>query len=501
MTSKELELILQAGQGHKVEFKRSPSKLDRDIVGFANAAGGRIFIGIDNTGMVEGVDIDDSLKSHITQIAENCNPPVQVTLEEWENILIVHVQEGWMKPHRFSAGYYLRNGATSQRLTRNELLRILRLEGKIRFDEIMVPHFDFYTHFDKAKYDRVARMADIPPGTDMDTILQGLHVAEEQNGQLLFNNTGVLFFSRNLADFYYHTAVDCVLYEGTERNRVLAKRSNNEDILSAIDGALDFIKENVRVQDEPSDTPGETGATALPYQAMREVIVNAVTHRNYFEKGMNTKIELFDDRILVTTPGGLPGGMSEDQFGIGIQHRNPNIAGLMKKIGYMTATGSGIRTIQQQFQKAGLPPVQFDFNQTFAVRMQTPVPVVTQREPAPPKKPLAPPPPKRRKRKEPVTESGAAKQKVRSEGFSERFGEEFGLIGDPLERKIAILDQVVKGQTLDYDMLEDRFDVSHKTIKRDLKALKEMALITFVGAPKTGKYVLTQHGTRVIEEL
>ncbi|HKJ67484.1 MAG TPA: ATP-binding protein [bacterium] len=501
MTEKELEQVLQEGQGHKVEFKRTPSKLDRDIVGFANAAGGRIFIGIDNNGFVEGVDIDDNLKSHIRQIAENCHPPVEVTLEEWENVLIVHVREGWMKPHRFSAGYYLRNGLTSQRLTREELLRILQIEGKIRFDEVMLPHFDFYTHFDKAKFDRVARMAEIPAGTDIDTILQNLHVAEAQNGQLLFNNTGVLFFARNLAEFYYHTAIDCVLYEGRERNRVLAKRSNNEDILSAIDGALDFIKENVQVKDTVSDAPGESGAPALPYRAMREVIVNAVTHRNYFEKGLNTKIEIFDDRILVTNPGGLPAGLSEEQFGIGSQHRNPNIADLMRKIGYMSGTGRGIRKIQQQFQKAGLPPVQFEFNQNFTVRMQTPIPVITQREPAAPEEPAAPSTPAPPRRKKPAPEAAPPEPSTTRSDFSERFGEKFGLTGEPLERKIAILDQVIKGQSLDYDAIEGHFDVSHKTIKRDLKALKDLDLIEFVGAPKTGKYVLTEHGRKVIEKL
>jgi len=496
MTHEEFENILQNGEGHKTEFKRTPSQLDRDIVGFANASGGDIFIGVSDDGEIEESPIDESLKSHIRQIADNCNPPVEINMEEWEGLLIVHVQEGWMKPHRFSSGFYLRNGATTQRLSREEISKILGIEGKLRFDEIMVPRFDFYTHFDKAKYDRIVRMGELQTGSDIDTTLSNLHVAERQNGELIFNNTGVLFFARNLADFYYHTGIDCVLYEGPERDQVIAKRSNNEDILSAIDGAMNFIKENIPVINDLPEQHEVGNEFGVPYSAIREALVNAVAHRNYFDKGMSTKIEIFNDSLEISSPGGLPAGLPSEEFGIATELRNPAIAELLQTIGYMECDGGGIRKIQQKVQGAGLPPVQFEYNGAFAVHMHLPV----QRKTRPKTTPAAQEVKKPARKKVPPKEKLSI-SKFKSGQFKDGFGKEFDYTGEQLERKITLLEQIVRGDPIDYESIQESFDVSRKTIKRDLKALKEDNLIVFEGAPKTGKYVLTKEGKESLEKL
>jgi len=74
------------------------------------------------------------------------------------------------------------------------------------------------------------------------------------------------------------------------------------------------------------------------------------------------------------------------------------------------------------------------------------------------------------------------------------FGKIFELSGAPLDRRYTILRHIAADQPLNYDQLEDTFEVSRKTIKRDLKALKDLNLITFTGAPKTGKYIFTEYG-------
>jgi len=498
MTDEEFQVILQTGEGHKIEFKRSPSNLDREIVAFANAAGGRIFIGVDDSGEVPGVAVDEHLKAHIMQMAKNCTPPVHVTLEEWKGLLIVTVQEGWMKPHRFSAGYYLRNGATSQRLDREEILRILSMEGQIRFDELYIPRFDFYTHFDKMKYDRILRMADLDHTADIDTTLQRLHTAEKQNGQLIFNNTGVLFFARNLADFYYHTAVDCVLYEGTDRTHVIAKRSSNADLMSALDDTLDFLKENLRIYDDEANHQPE----GIPYHALKELVVNAVAHRDYFEKGTNTKVEIFDDRVIISNPGGLPAGLPEEYFGERSEQRNPNIVSILQLVGYSNATGSGINRVRERINQSGLLPVEFEFDDLFQVSIRLSGSAVP-RSSGPAKIPFEKEAPMERKTGAPdrISTPRELSPDDLDDNFQHLFGEKYELRGDQLDRKIAILKQIVAGKHLDYEGLKERFQVSQKTLKRDLAALKNLGLITFTGAPKTGKYQMTGEGERLLREL
>lgn len=85
--------------------------------------------------------------------------------------------------------------------------------------------------------------------------------------------------------------------------------------------------------------------------------------------------------------------------------------------------------------------------------------------------------------------------------FTERFQAMSGCSGEQLHRKVAILQQVADGYQLDYENLESHFDVSHKTIKRDIQALREWNLIEFTGAPKNGYYIFTKYGEKIMHML
>jgi ATP-dependent DNA helicase RecG len=101
MTQHELEVICRNGEGQEVEFKRNiNSDFSKELVAFANAKGGRIFIGIDDGGNVVGVDIDNELKSRVEMVGRDCDPAVPIRLEVFDNILIVEVPEGKDKPYR-----------------------------------------------------------------------------------------------------------------------------------------------------------------------------------------------------------------------------------------------------------------------------------------------------------------------------------------------------------------------------------------------------------------
>ncbi len=88
-----------------------------------------------NKGKIEGIKITNKLKSQIQDIARNCDPSINASIKEFENILIVETKEGKDKPYKCSFGFYLRQGANSQKMTRDEILDFAIGEGKIRFDE------------------------------------------------------------------------------------------------------------------------------------------------------------------------------------------------------------------------------------------------------------------------------------------------------------------------------------------------------------------------------
>jgi len=102
------------------------------------------------------------------------------------------------------------------------------------------------------------------------------------------------------------------------------------------------------------------------------VIISAVANRDYFEKGANVMVEMFDNRIEITNPGGLAKGLKPEDFGKKSVLRNPNIANLLYRARYVEKMGTGINKMRKLMAEAGLSPVEFEFNTFFATTFRRP---------------------------------------------------------------------------------------------------------------------------------
>ncbi len=110
MSNEELQFVLSEGEGLFVEFKERLGKtLAQEIVAFANASGGRIFVGVSDDSRVVGIEIDNRLKSQIQDISRNCDPPIPVELTTLEKVLVISVPESSNKPHACSDGFFYAN--------------------------------------------------------------------------------------------------------------------------------------------------------------------------------------------------------------------------------------------------------------------------------------------------------------------------------------------------------------------------------------------------------
>ena len=116
---------IELGEGQFIEFKESFDKnFQKEIVAFANASGGVIYLGITDTGKQKGIDISNRLKSQIQDMAYNCDPSIVINLVEMANVLAIQIPEGKNKPYSCSSGFFMRMGANSQKMTRNEILTL-----------------------------------------------------------------------------------------------------------------------------------------------------------------------------------------------------------------------------------------------------------------------------------------------------------------------------------------------------------------------------------------
>lgn len=150
MTADDLKVLLEEGEGTTLEYKESLSaSFAREVVALANTIGGRILLGVRDDGDVRGVRDSNSVRSRIQDIARNCNPPVTVQVEPVGEIIVVQVTESDSKPVQCSDGFYWRQGAVTQKMSRNEIRDCFRSEGAVRFDLSLCPRFFYPDDFDR----------------------------------------------------------------------------------------------------------------------------------------------------------------------------------------------------------------------------------------------------------------------------------------------------------------------------------------------------------------
>ena len=141
-------------------------------------------------------------------------------------------------------------------------------------------------------------------------MLKNLDCAEvSSSGVLSYTNAGLLFFrdnSQNVRFDFSH--VVCVLYKGVDKVHIIDAKNLDGGIMENIDNAIVFLKRNLRVRYE-IETLQRKNILELPEDALREAVTNAVCHRDNFEKGARVMVEIFDDRVEITNPGGAPKGI------------------------------------------------------------------------------------------------------------------------------------------------------------------------------------------------
>lgn len=180
-------------------------------------------------------------------------------------------------------------------------------------------------------------------------------------------------------------------------------------------------------------------------------------------------VEMFGDRIEITNFGGLVKGLKPEDFGKKSVLRNPNIADLLHRAGYIEKMGTGINKMKNLISKAGLPPIKFEFDNFFTATFQRP------------------------KIKEsivvPETFSIKLDEMLHREGVNEG-------VKARLRKEIAYLNIYKSIRRSDVERL---FNISTATAERDLSFLKRLGLIIFKGAPKTGKYILSDKGKKILD--
>jgi len=356
----DLDVILCEGESYTIEFKETADKsLPSEVCAFANASGGQIFIGVNDKGDIIGTDTSNIARSRIQDTINKLDPPLKVNIEVHEKIIVLSVPEGKQKPYSCPSGFYLRSGPNSQKLERNSIIEFFQTESKVRYDTIVCDDFPITELFNETAYKNFIKQANISNVLNREAILKNLNCAAISGGRLCFTNAGALFFRKNDEDvFFRHAQIVCALFKGTDKTYILDAKELNGNIISNIDDAIIFLKKHLRVTFKINGLQREN-ILELPEDALREAIVNAVCHRDYFENGARVMVEIYSDRVDIVNPGGVCKGINQENFGKVSITRNSIIASMLYRIGYIEQMGTGIIRMKKAAKEANIPEPEF----------------------------------------------------------------------------------------------------------------------------------------------
>ena len=232
-------------------------------------------------------------------------------------------------------------------------------EGMNGFDLLSCPRFSYPEDFDRAKFDAWLRLSGITTGRSVEDVLVDIEVAERTGDRLLFRNAGVLFFAKNVRRFFTDAYITCLLGRGTDEVQVLDRKDFGGGIVADIEDAMYFVERNTRLAYRIEGLRRQN-IPEYPMGAVREAITNAVMHRDWLFDGANVFVGVYTDRIDVRSPGALPKDMTVADLGHKRVRRNPLIADLLHRVGFIEKAGSGIRHIRDGAKAAGYPEPAFD---------------------------------------------------------------------------------------------------------------------------------------------
>ncbi len=327
------------------------------IGGFANAQGGRIYIGKDDAGKVVGLEDYKSLMDEIpNKIKNNLGITAEVNLlqEDGKHFIEIVVQP-YSVPISLRGRYYYRSGSVKQELTGAALNEFLLKRAGQTWDDVIEDDatLDDIDEATIKKYLRKAedagRLPDID-GLSTPELLDKLRLTK--NGKL--KRAAIILFGKDPGRFYPNTFVKIGKFEDDDFT-IRFQEMEEGNIIQVLDKVLQTLDRKFLIRNISFEGMNRIETLEYPVPALREMLLNALIHRNYM--GAPTQIRVYDNKMFVWNDGGLPESITLQQLTqFHASHpRNPILAGACFLGGYIDSWGSGIMKIVNSCKAAGLP--------------------------------------------------------------------------------------------------------------------------------------------------
>ncbi|HPR99129.1 MAG TPA: ATP-binding protein [Methanomassiliicoccales archaeon] len=353
-------------EGQNLEFKklvRNFNDIGQIVCAFANTSGGEILIGVDDDGNSIGLDESrlDDIQLRLSGAVQcvSPNPIHNIQIEQVDGKSIIRLTVKALATDSFCTHnglIYIRSGSSNLRLDGPALMQFLADRQVLRYDYRTSD--ETLNDIDEKKvrdYLIMRSPGAIPDPFILKDVLFNLRLATSGG---VPRNAAVLMFSNNPRRAVPQSEIRLVRFAGREPVRILDRLYADGTILENLTTAEAFIFRNIKVGLKVEGMISQE-VPEYPLAAIRELLINAVVHRDYFDCN-GVQVSIFDDRIEIVNPGRLLPGLSISALGsISIQ-RNPILYGLLRELRVVEGMASGIPRIRTAMMEAGLPGPRFD---------------------------------------------------------------------------------------------------------------------------------------------
>ncbi len=367
METAELLEIVARGEDSRHQFKAdatNANSLGAEMVAFANAGGGQIFIGISNDGTLQPHDQAGvrRLNELIANASSNCvRPPVNPVTENVPVrggvVVVVTVPEGLSKPYMDNSGaFWVKAGSDKRRVTsREEIQRMFQTAQLLHGDDVPVVgtsiadvDLEYFRRFFRSRFDR--ELDD--QGLSLSQVLSNMRLLADER----LTVTGVLLFAKEPQTFLPAFHVKAISYPGTEIHA--SQYLESTDILgqleSLFEGAMSFALRHLR-REQAGQGVNVLGELEIPRIVLEELLANALIHRDYFISAP-IRVFIFDDRIEVISPGHLPNNLTVANIRSGTSNmRNPVLSSFATRVLPYRGLGTGILRALREY-----PAIEFE---------------------------------------------------------------------------------------------------------------------------------------------
>ena len=364
--------LINGGESKTVEFKEDfPQKnqISKTVCAFANRAGGYIVVGVNDRGDVKGLsnDLLDEYLDRISNIVHDSVYPMLIpelyTYKiDNKNVIVVQVYPGNMPPYYIKSdgklkGTYIRVGKTNKQADSEMIQELERRRVNKTFDE------------------DISREADEGSISNLIRILENALVKEVTKEKLenlnLLIAVGDIKYLSNAALIVLgemdNCRIKCARFTGDSVLDFIDRKEYSGNLFNQLNSAIGFIKSHINIAGVISGSGlRRKDVLEIPEEVFREAVLNAIVHRDYSISGSDIKIAVYNSRIDIISPGGLPKSITVEEIYAGRSEiRNKIIARIFREAGIIEQWGSGIPRIREACEQKGLKTPEISENGMF----------------------------------------------------------------------------------------------------------------------------------------